>query len=110
VQRIGIAAFMLLASGACGGGAARSTDGGKRGVAYGFNSAPDLRAFPASVFWWYNWSPQPDAGAAGASSTMEFVPMVWGGSFDVNQLAATIPAGAKYLLGFRPAAPPRRRT
>jgi hypothetical protein len=115
-------AFLLLASGACGGGAGRSTtsgspsdggpsdggpsDGGptgkvagKRGVAYGFKAASDLQAFPASVSWWYNWSPQPDPGAAGAS-TMEFVPMVWGGSFDVNQLAATIPAGARYLLTF----------
>jgi len=101
VKRIGIA--LLLASVACGGGAARSTDGragSKRGVAYGFRSAPDLRAFPASVSWWYNWSPQPDPGAVGASSTVEFVPMVWGGSFDVNQLAATIPTGAKYLLAF----------
>lgn len=103
-------AFTLLASAACGNGAGRPATGGgpsdggptvtiagKRGVAYGFKSAADLQAFPASVSWWYNWSPQPDPGA---SSTMEFVPMVWGGSFDVNQLAATIPAGAKYLLTF----------
>src|SRR5258708_127383 len=65
-----------------------------------FESPRDFRAFQVSVSWGYNWWPAPAAGAVGVSSTMEFAPMVWGGSFDVTQLAATIPAGAKYLLGF----------
>jgi hypothetical protein len=79
------------------------SDGGavtasKRGVAYGFQSAADLNAFGRSVSWWYNWSSKPNAGAAGA--TAEFVPMVWGGNFDVAKLEAEIPAGTRFLLGF----------
>ncbi len=69
---------------------------GKRGAAYGFKTAEDLAAPGPSVSWWYNWSPQPDVASPG----VEFVPMVWGGTFDINQLKTQIPPDAKYLLGF----------
>ncbi len=74
----------------------------KRGVAYGGHSVADMKALSKGVSWWYNWSPSPEAGVAGSykSIGVEFVPMIWGGNPDVNQLAAAIPDGAKYLLGF----------
>jgi hypothetical protein len=31
---------------------------------------------------------------------MEYVPMIWGGTFDITKLKTQIPAGAKFLLGF----------
>jgi hypothetical protein len=85
--------------GSGGDAGATTASAGKRGIAYGFRRAADLDAFGSSVSWWYNWSPKPDAGA-GAGGAIEFVPMVWGGNFDVNQLAAEIPANARFLLGF----------
>ncbi|WP_394842112.1 glycoside hydrolase family protein [Pendulispora brunnea] len=68
----------------------------KRGVAYGFRALADLDAVSSGVGWTYNWSPKPDSSKEG----VEFVPMVWGGSFDVDQLAKEVPAGSKYLLAF----------
>ncbi len=88
-----------LATGGGGGDGGVGTSGGKRGVAYGFKSTNDLTALGPSVAWWYNWSPQPDPPVRGAT-TPEFVPMVWGGTFDVATVESQIPAGAKYLLGF----------
>ncbi len=82
--------------GSSGGGSAA---GAKRGVAFGFQSAAELRSLTPSVRWWYNWSTHPDAPLAGDTSA-EFVPMVWGGSFDVSKVIAEIPAGARYLLTF----------
>jgi hypothetical protein len=75
----------------------------KRGIAYGQNADPDIGALSAGVTWWYNWSPQPDSSLSSgyaASQGVEFVPMIWGGSFDPNKVIAQIPAGAKYLLTF----------
>lgn len=74
----------------------------KRGVAYGYHSAEDMKALSAGMSWWYNWASTPDAGAAGvyASLGVSFAPMVWGGTPNADQLAAAIPAGAEYLLGF----------
>ena len=80
-------------SGAAGaGGVAGAAGAGttcKRGIAA--NTAPGAAFYPA-VRWWYNWSLKPGGGNTG----IEFVPMVWGSS-TVN---GTIPAGARYLLGF----------
>jgi hypothetical protein len=66
------------ASGAC-----------KRGVAT--NTAPGAAFFPA-VRWWYDWSNQ----GGGASTGIEFVPMIWG-SASVN---SAIPSASKFLLTF----------
>jgi hypothetical protein len=82
------------------GGIARSK---KRGIAYGGHSDADLAALSVGVSFWYNWSPHPESSLATKSYTnlgVDFVPMIWGGSFDPNALASEVPAGAKYLLTF----------
>ena len=70
----------------------------KRGMAYGHHTDTDLAALSAAIGWWYNWSPTPDATLAQAHPGVDFVPMIWGGTFDTNALASQVPAGAKYLL------------
>jgi hypothetical protein len=77
----------------------------KRGVAYGFDPAgavSDLQALSPSVSWFYNWSSRPPAQLVGEYERLgvEFVPMLWNASFNVDDVVARIPAGAKYLLGF----------
>ncbi|NML65380.1 T9SS type A sorting domain-containing protein [Hymenobacter sp. RP-2-7] len=80
----------------------------KRGEAYGYNSAADLRALAPGVAWWYNWAPTPDAtGAASVYQALgvEYVPTQWNGSLDgspvtADRLDAKISAGVQYLLGF----------
>jgi hypothetical protein len=74
----------------------------KRGLAFGRHAPEDMQAIAKGISWYYNWSPRPEAsiGDAYARAGVEFVPMVWGKSFDVEQVIAGIPAGAKYLLGF----------
>jgi hypothetical protein len=75
----------------------------KRGVAYGGNSAADLKAFSPGLTWWYNWSPTPEAATVPVyqQDNMDFVPMVWNGSFTTSQVVSQIPAsGCQYLLAF----------
>ncbi|WP_437612301.1 glycoside hydrolase family protein [Sorangium sp. So ce834] len=75
----------------------------KRGIAYGYHSVADLSALSASVGWWYNWATVPDEALRGGAYVdlgVDFVPMVWGGRFDADQVKAAIPSGAKYLLAF----------
>lgn len=89
-------------------GGTGSPDGGaditsrKRGIAYGYHSDADLAALSAGIGWWYNWAAKPDdtlmSGYPGLG--VEFVPMVWGGTFDPATLEKQVPAGAKYLLTF----------
>ena len=83
------------------------TKSAKRGVAYGYHSAADMRALAPGLSWWYNWSPGPDAGVTSVYQGLglDFVPMQWnkdlnGATVTADALAARIPAGAKYLLGF----------
>ena len=86
------------------------TDGGpmlsgscKRGIAYGHHSDADLAALQPAVTWWYNWAYQPDTELSLGtyeSLGVEYVPMIWGGSFDVDAATAGIPEGATTLLGF----------
>ncbi len=89
-----------------GAGAVASESGDrsscKRGGAYGYHSEADLSAFSEGAAWWYNWAAKPDEAVASSFQNfgMEFVPMVWGGTFDVDQVISQIPDGAKYLLGF----------
>ncbi len=62
-----------------------------------------MRVLSPSVSWWYNWTHRPDEGVrAGAYNTLgvEYVPMVWGGTFNVDTMVREIPQGARYLLGF----------
>ncbi len=123
---VGFALLATLASAGCsngndnGGNDAGSNDGGtrdlgsrdgsvwtrsscKRGIAYGYHSQADLAAIQESVSWWYNWADRPDedlrAGAYRAAG-VEYVPMVWGGTFDADTVIANIPADTEWLLGF----------
>jgi hypothetical protein len=74
----------------------------KRGVAYAHHSALDMMALSTGMSWWYNWSHQPEAKAAPVyqAEQVDFVPMIWGGKPDANQVTASIPDGTHYLLGF----------
>ncbi|WP_324674781.1 glycosyl hydrolase [Hymenobacter sp. GOD-10R] len=87
--------------------ATAQTKSPKRGIAYGYHSAADMQALAPGISWWYNWYSKPEAGAASVYSGLgvEYVPMQWGRDLDgapftADRLAANIPAGAKYLLGF----------
>lgn len=124
ITRPAFAAFLVLALAACGGGETTPSTGtpaqssestqpsteetlagsrsAKRGIAYGGHSGADLAALSRGLDWWYNWSPSPEAGAASVYGSLgvEFVPMVWGGTPDADEVSAAIPAGASYLLGF----------
>ncbi len=91
------------AGGAGTGGASTSRSACKRGVAYGHHSKADLAALSPSVSWWYNWANVPDAALVDGTyrdEDVEYVPMVWGGSFDAANVTSAIPAGAAALLGF----------
>lgn len=88
-----------------GAGAPTSACPSKRGVAYAFDpagAAADMNAMKSSVSWFYGWASGPSAAARPvyAAANLEFVPMVWGGAFNVADVVKAIPAGSKYLLGF----------
>lgn len=88
-------------SGADGGISPRAAC--KRGLAYGYHSHEDLAALQPVVAWWYNWAYLPDEALRdGYYQTLgvAYVPMVWGGTFDVATITAAIPPGATTLLGF----------
>jgi Glycosyl hydrolase catalytic core len=74
----------------------------KRGVAYGHHTPADLAALRGGSHFWYNWSPAPEDAVQStyAAAGMEFVPMVWGGLFDVAQVTSELPSDARFLLGF----------
>ncbi|MFC3831725.1 MULTISPECIES: glycosyl hydrolase [Deinococcus] len=78
---------------------AAATRSSKRGIAYDLATVADVNVLSPGVGWWYNWSPTPNAGAP-TGSTMEFVPMLWNGSFDTATVVAQIRAlpAAKNLL------------
>jgi Glycosyl hydrolase catalytic core/Alpha-L-arabinofuranosidase B (ABFB) domain len=75
----------------------------KRGIAYNLANEADLAALAPGVSWWYNWSPSPDGGAPGDARSRlgaEFVPMIWGDSFDTADVERRIRSNpaAKYML------------
>ncbi|MEP6502274.1 MAG: glycosyl hydrolase [Betaproteobacteria bacterium] len=75
----------------------------KRGVAYDFASLADLQALSAGVSWWYNWSARPNTALpnnAAAQASMDYIPMLWNGSYDAATVGAYIRANPniKYLL------------
>jgi hypothetical protein len=76
----------------------------KRGIAYAFDdstASADMGALKPGVSWFYGWATAPSAAAKPVyAANLEFVPMVWGGGFNVANVVKQIPAGAKYLLGF----------
>jgi hypothetical protein len=61
-----------------------------------------MQALSRGIAWWYNWHYQPETSVADtyAELGVEYVPMVWGGSFDGAKLTQGIPAGSRTLLGF----------
>jgi Glycosyl hydrolase catalytic core len=78
-----------------------ASPGWKRGLAYGYDSDSDMTALSKGIGWWYNWAASPDGTLSkGFTAGVEFVPMIWGGTFDTTTLAKQVPAGAKYLLTF----------
>ena len=91
-----------VAAGPAADGGSWVATGCRRGLAYGRHGATDMEVLSKGVAWWYNWSSRPEAEAEPVARRLgvEFVPMVWGGRFDVEQLVAGIPEGAKFLLGF----------
>lgn len=75
----------------------------KRGIAYGNHSKADMDALKSRVAWWYNWADQPDTALRDGTyraDGVEFVPMIWGGTFDVSTAVGHIPNDAEWLLGF----------
>ncbi len=74
----------------------------KRGGAYGYHSSADLDVFGKRASWWYNWASKPDEDVRKNFQDfgIEFVPMVWNGTFEVENVIADIPEGSKYLLAF----------
>ena len=75
----------------------------KRGVAYNFASLADLQAVATGVSWWYNWGSRPDStlpANAASQVAMDYIPMLWNGSYDAATVEAYIKANPniKYLL------------
>jgi hypothetical protein len=99
-----------VGGGAGGGGGAIDGDamvparaGCKRGVAYGYHSKADFAALGPAISWWYNWSTIPDEDLRDGSyraAGVDYVPMIWGEAFDVDEAIDAIPEGATWLLGF----------
>jgi len=60
-----------------------ATKSAKRGIAYDLASPADLAVLSPGVSWWYNWSPNPNAGVPSDYLTkysMDFYPMLWNGN------------------------------
>ena len=75
----------------------------KRGIAYNFASLADLQAVETGTSWWYNWGSRPDSGLpanAASQVAMDYIPMLWNGSYDAPTVEAYIKANPniKYLL------------
>jgi Glycosyl hydrolase catalytic core len=103
-------------SGASGSSGSVTLTSEKRGLAYGYNSAADLRALTVEsrgpsgtggIWWWLNWtafpdnSLGPDAASTAASLGVEYIPMVYNlASIDPTTLGKQIPPGSRYLLTF----------
>lgn len=78
----------------------------KRGVSQNnFTYPEEVAALTPGVCWHYNWGITPNntvADVEGPGTDMEFVPMIWGGTFNEEGLRTylTEHPGVKYLLGF----------
>lgn len=76
----------------------------KRGLAYGYLSQGDMQALTSGLSWWYNWGLVPESTVSQAYQNygFDFVPMIWGGSFDSVQLCSylAVHPDVKYILGF----------
>ena len=84
-------------------GSVWARSGCKRGIAYGHHTVADLTAIQSSVAWWYNWADRPDVDlrdGAYRTAGVEYLPMIWGATFDADDVIANIPADTEWLLGF----------
>lgn len=79
-----------------------TSSGNKRGAAYNDASLiSPLLGTDSKLSWAYNWGSSSD-GLSDVSSSLEFVPMLWGEktlSYWATNAQAAIDAGSKYLLG-----------
>jgi len=76
-------------------------DASKRGFGGDLADPADVKA--AGKFgWYYNWGQQPPVSASNVEDVIEYVPMVWGASFDEQALVNYLTAHprVKFLLGF----------
>lgn len=67
----------------------------KRGVAYDLAAGDDLAALAPGVSWWYDWGLRPNGAVPAdyrARYRMDYYPMLWNGSFDVNEGSAFLMA------------------
>jgi Glycosyl hydrolase catalytic core len=70
-----------------------TTKSAKRGIAYDLASPADLVVLSPGASWWYNWSPNPNAGVPSDYLTkysMDFYPMLWNGSYNAINVAYPI--------------------
>lgn len=75
----------------------------KRGIAYNLVSDADLTALAPGVSWWYDWGTAPSSALSDTSparSTMDFLPMLWNGNFNLADIESKLRASPqiKYLL------------
>ena len=82
-----------------------ATKSAKRGIACNLASRGDVAVLSPGVSWWYDWGLGADPGAptdALSRYDMGYVPMVWGGRFDDNQVLAWLKAHpeVEHLLAF----------
>jgi len=75
----------------------------KRGVAYGYHSANDMKSFSPDISWWYNWYSQPDVAVRTTYQkyNVDFTPMAWNAS-GISGVGgwADKDTTIKYVLGF----------
>ena len=80
-----------------------ATKSAKRGIAYDLVDAADFAAVSPGVSWWYDWSAQVHGGTSSGLRTshgVDFIPMLWNGSFNDAQIQQMLLADPKigYLL------------
>ncbi|HRI46004.1 MAG TPA: glycosyl hydrolase [Ignavibacteriaceae bacterium] len=77
---------------------AKITKSPKRGLAYNLTNSADFDTLKNGVSWWYNWYMSTSTPANYYSEyKMEFVPMLWGGGTNANDIAHV-----KYFILSRP--------
>jgi hypothetical protein len=92
--------LLIVASGVvCG-----QTKSKKRGLGYGYHSPQDMATLSKGISWWYNWYQEPDDAVKSLykSYDVEYVPMIWGNSWNETALKNTLNSDPeiKFLLGF----------
>jgi hypothetical protein len=84
-----------LPSGGAGSGSGGVSKSVKRGIAYDLASGDDLAALAPGVSWWYDWGLRPSGSMPAdyrARYGMDFIPMLWNGSFDASEVEAFLAA------------------